>query len=190
MATAFVLGNGRSRNGINLHTLKSHGTIYGCNALYREFVPDVLVAADRAISEQIQHSGYSQNHKFYTRKPIAGLGAARVPQEYWGFSSGQIAVALACIDRHRTVYMLGFDLGSTNAKFNNVYADTEFYKRSSDRPTFAGNWIKQILRIAKDYRDCELIRVMGSESAAVPEFAKCTNVESIHIGEFQKQFGV
>ena len=190
MTMAFVLGNGRSRSSINLPALQPHGMIYGCNALYREFEPNVLVAADRAISEQIQHSGYSQRHKFYTRKPIAGLGAVRIPQEYWGFSSGQIAVALACIDRHKTVYMLGFDLGSTNAKFNNVYADTEFYKRSSDRPTYAGNWIAQIKRIAKDYSDCSLIRVMGMESAVVGEFDKCSNIKSINITEFQKQFGV
>jgi len=190
MATAFVLGNGRSRTSVNVLTLRSHGMIYGCNALYREFEPDVLIAADRAISEQIQHAGYSQNHKFYTRKPIAELGALRVPHEYWGYSSGQIAVALACMDRHKNVYMLGFDLGSTNSKFNNVYADTEFYKRSSDRPTYAGNWVKQLIRIAKDYRDSKLIRVMGPESAEIPEFSKCNNIESITIADFQKKFGV
>lgn len=188
MATAFVLGNGRSRSVIDLARLHQHGVIYGCNALYRDFEPDVLIAADRAISEQIQHSGYSQKHKFYTRKPIEGLGARRVPQEYWGFSSGQIAVAVACMDRHCPVFMLGFDLGSTDTKFNNVYADTEFYKRSSDRPTYSGNWIKQIIRVAKDYQDCVLVRVMGAESAAVPEFSAVNNIQHMPMTEFVARF--
>ena len=37
----FVLGNGTSRKDILLEPLRQHGTIYGCNALYREFKPDI-----------------------------------------------------------------------------------------------------------------------------------------------------
>ena len=65
MATAFVLGNGVTRKGINLEHLRSHGVIYGCNALHRDFTPNVLIATDRPISEQIQHSGYPLKNKFW-----------------------------------------------------------------------------------------------------------------------------
>mgnify|MGYP003348041320 FL=1 len=41
MAIAFVIGNGVSRLGVPLATLNTYGKIYGCNALYREFEPDV-----------------------------------------------------------------------------------------------------------------------------------------------------
>jgi hypothetical protein len=51
-----------------------------------------------------------------------------------GFSSGPNAVGLACRDGYETIYMLGFDLGTTNGEFNNVYADTEFYKKSIEAP--------------------------------------------------------
>ena len=84
MSKAFVCGNGVSRKDIDLSKLKSHGSIYGCNAMYREFEPDCLIATDRPISEQIQHSGYPLKNKFYTRKPLEGLGAHRVPEQYWG----------------------------------------------------------------------------------------------------------
>lgn len=184
MTVAFVLGNGTSRQNIDLQKLQPHGKIYGCNALYREFVPDVLVAADRAISEQIQHSGYAKTAKFYTRRPLEDLGALRVPDRYWGFSSGQIALALACIDRHTPVYLLGFDLGSTDNRFNNVYANTEFYKRQGDRPTYSGNWIRQILQIAKDYRECEIVRVVGSSSAEVTEFKGIPNITTVDLQAF------
>ena len=43
MTAAFVLGNGVSRQSVDLNQLKPLGTTYGCNAIYREFVPDVLI---------------------------------------------------------------------------------------------------------------------------------------------------
>ena len=69
MSTAFVLGNGRSRLSINLESLRSRGKIYGCNGIYREFTPDVLVATDRPIATAIEESGYPLRNLFYTRRP-------------------------------------------------------------------------------------------------------------------------
>lgn len=190
MTRAFVVGNGVSRQAIALDGLKTHGRVYGCNALYREWTPDVLVAADKAISEQIQHSGYANNNVFYTRRPINGLGARRIPEPYWGFSSGQIALALAAIDKCSPIFLLGFDLGSVNDRFNNVYADTEFYKKSSARPTYSGNWIRQILQVAKDFPHCKITRVAGSATAVINEFDKIINIDSMNIDEFKDCFGV
>ena len=189
MTVAFVLGNGQSRKNIDLTSLRGHGRIYGCNALYRDFEPDVLVAADRAISEQIQHSGYAKTHCFYTRKPIPELGALRVPDPYWGFSSGQIGLALACLADHTTVYLLGYDLGSVTDQFNNVYAGTEFYKAVSARPTYAGNWIKQTIRIAQDFPRTQIVRIMAAESAPTVEFDRISNISHLPLNQFFQQFG-
>jgi len=93
MSRAFVLGNGVSRQQVDLENLKHFGPIYGCNALYRDFKPTVLVSTDRPISERIQDSGYALEHKFYTRKPTPGSGALPVPQKYYGYSSGPIAAS-------------------------------------------------------------------------------------------------
>lgn len=189
MSTAFVLGNGISRKGVNLENLRAHGTIYGCNALYRDFTPDVLIATDRPISEQIQHAGYPLEHKFYTRKPLDGLGAHRVPDQYWGYSSGPLAAAIAAADKHLTVYLLGFDMAGINDRFNNVYADSEFYKRSASTPTYTGNWERQLLRVMQDYPHTNFIRVHGAITADVPEFNKQSRYSRLQIAEFQKLFG-
>ena len=77
---AFVLGNGVSRNSIDVDVLIKLGPVYGCNALYRTHTPTVLVATDRPISEMIQESGYSKKNKFYTRRPLKNLGGMSVPQ--------------------------------------------------------------------------------------------------------------
>jgi hypothetical protein len=120
MSIAFVCGNGVSRKDIDLSRLKSHGSIYGCNAMYREFEPDCLIATDRAISEQIQKSGYSKNHRFYTRRPLAGLGAFALPKKYYGNSSGPNALAVAALDGHDTMYLLGFDENKNLTNLNNA----------------------------------------------------------------------
>lgn len=63
----FVLGNGESRLQLNLQALKETGRIYGCNALYRNFEPDALIAVDGGMMHEIGVSGYIYNHLCYFR---------------------------------------------------------------------------------------------------------------------------
>ena len=63
----FCIGNGESRIGFDLEKLRSHGTIYGCNALYRDFMPDVIVAVDYGIMHEIYHAGIAQKIPCYFR---------------------------------------------------------------------------------------------------------------------------
>lgn len=184
MTIAFVLGNGISRQHLNLAHLKNCGMIYGCNALYREFTPDVLVATDRPIAEAIQNSGYALANKFYTRRPLPELGALKVRTEYHGFSSGPNAVGLAA-QTHYHVYLLGFDMGPTKSNgFNNIYADTEFYKTSQQPPTFTGNWVKQLRQIITDHPQVCFFRVYGTTTADIPELRTLKNLEHLDLAIF------
>jgi hypothetical protein len=81
--------------------------------------------------------------------------------------------------------MLGFDLGALpNDRFNNVYADTEFYKRSTAKPTFTGNWVRQTTQIMKTFSNTRFVRVMGDTTAAITEFANAHNHCSMPMVEF------
>lgn len=185
MSRAFVLGNGTSRLVIDLHHLKTLGPIYGCNALYREFVPDVLVSTDKPISARIQDEGYSLNNKFYTRRPVPGLGGHQVPQQYHGFSSGPIATGLAALDKNIAIYLIGFDMGpSESGTFNNVYADTEFYKKSSAVPTYTGNWARQLMTVAKDFPKTSFYRIKGATTADIPELNGVKNLVHMSMEDF------
>jgi len=185
MSRAFVLGNGTSRLEIDLNHLKTLGPIYGCNALYREFVPDVLISTDKPISARIQEEGYSLKHKFYTRRPVPGQGAFPVPQQYYGFSSGPIAVGQAALDKHIAIYLLGFDMGPSQfGKFNNVYADTEFYKKSSANPTYTGNWVRQLMTVAKDFPNVSFFRIKGSTTADIAELNGVKNLAHMPMQDF------
>jgi len=185
MSVAFVFGNGISRQGLPLHDIKTHGTVYGCNAIYRDFTPNVLVATDKPIALQIESTGYPLTNKFYTRRPTAGQGAYEIPKPYFGFSSGPVATALAANDRHKKIYMIGFDLGPTaNKTFNNLYAGTEFYKAPDSGPTYTGNWVKQIQKICQEFPETKFIRVCGATTARLPELDSIRNMEHLPLERF------
>ena len=67
MKIVFCIGNGESRQSLDLRKLREHGIIYGCNALYRDFTPDVLVGVDQGIMHEIYHSGYCHKNQCYFR---------------------------------------------------------------------------------------------------------------------------
>ena len=67
MTKVFCIGNGESRKKFNLDQLKPHGKIYGCNALYREYTPDVLVSVDHGIMHEIYQSGYCYTNETWFR---------------------------------------------------------------------------------------------------------------------------
>ena len=188
MSIGFVLGNGISRLEVDVKTLQATGPVYGCNALYREHIPTVLVSTDKAISQEIQKSGYASQHRFYTRRPLPGLGAQVVPKRYFGFSSGPIALSIAVEDGNDPIYLLGFDMGPTPAgKFNNVYAGTDFYKPIEAAPTFTGNWIKQLMRVITDATNNQFVRVCGETTQRYPELDMLPNLSHCSVADFLLQ---
>ena len=188
MACAFVLGNGVSRQAVDLKQLRKCGRIYGCNALYREFQPNVLVATDTPISEEIQRSGYALHHNFYTRRPVEGRGARRIPEQYWKYSSGPAAAGLAAESGFGRIYLLGFDLGPTEHNlFNNVYAGTEFYRDHGAQPTYTGNWVNQLVEVFEKFPNTEFVRVIGTTSAKIDKFQTVPNLVHQDLADFLTQ---
>ena len=58
----FLIGNGKSRNTFDLERLRGKGTIIGCNALYRDFAPDILVAIDAKLINELKESKYCEDN--------------------------------------------------------------------------------------------------------------------------------
>jgi hypothetical protein len=182
---AFVLGNGTSRQEISIDQLLQLGSVYACNGVYRTHAVTALIATDHPISKVIQESGYSKINRFYTRRPITGLGAEIVPKPYFGFSSGPIATAVAAMDKNTRIYLLGFDMGpDTQGKFNNVFAGTDFYKDIGAAPTYTGNWVKQLTKVIQDFPNQKFIRVIGATTASISELATVKNLEHMLMTSF------
>lgn len=183
--TAFVLGNGISRQAVEPEILSRFGPVYGCNALYRTFKPAVLVATDAEIAREIQDTGYGREHEFYTRRPLPQSGAKTIPKPYFGFSSGPVALVLACHAMHDPIYLLGFDMGpTTQGRFNNIYAGTRHYKAIDAGPTFTGNWIRQIMRVMKEFQERRFVRVYGDTTAKIADLDGVKNLEHVTLADF------
>jgi len=158
---AFVLGNGVSRLTANLFLLKEHGTIYGCNALYREFKPDHLVAVDVKMINEIIDSDYHKHNVVWTNKNkgVKTFEGIQVLTPHKGWSSGPTALWLSTIHEYKSVYILGFDYQGVAGKVNNVYAGTQNYKKVDQPATFFGNWSAQTERVIRENPQVMFYRV-------------------------------
>jgi hypothetical protein len=191
---AFVLGNGTSRLGINLDKLKATGTIYGCNALYREFSPDYLVAVDVKMILEINKAGYQNKNTVWTNpnKSYERMKNFNYFQPSKGWSSGPTALWLACQHKWQQIYILGFDYKGLQEgkKLNNVYADTPNYKKSSDGATFFGNWMRQTKMVISDNKNIEFIRIVQSDTYNPGDLEALPNYKTIDKEFFIKFFNL
>ena len=192
---AFVLGNGTSRKSINPEDLRDKGTIYGCNALYREFEPDYLIAVDTKMILEINKAGFQKKCSVWTNpnrayNKFSGFNFFN-PSKGW--SSGPTALNMASEHNPDEIYILGFDyqgLGNDASKVNNIYADTFNYKKSTDKATYYGNWLKQTVITIQKFSKKRYIRVV-EENAFIPkEFSKLQNLTHISIEDFKKTFNI
>ena len=192
--TAFVLGNGTSRASIEPKSLKWHGKIYGCNALYRTFTPDYLVAVDVKMVLEISKSGYQNKNQVWTNpnKSYQKITNLNFFHPSKGWSSGPTALWLASQHKYDRVFILGFDYKGLNegSKFNNLYADTVNYKKSTDGATFFGNWLRQTASVIKENPQTQFYRVITSDNYCPEELNKFSNLKTIYVDEFKKIFNL
>lgn len=188
---AFVLGNGKSRLGLNLPYLHNYGTIYACNAIYREFTPDFLIAVDVKMVNEIIGSGYHKKHSVWTNpnKGIVSKSNLNFFDPHKGWSSGPTALHFAASRGHREIFILGFDYQGIEGKFNNVYADTFNYKKSTDSATFHGNWLSQTERTIREFSKITFYRVIDDNGYIPPQLnSQLTNLHHISFKDFEKKF--
>ena len=183
--TAFIIGNAISRLRYVLTELSKHGKMYGCNALYRDHIPDVLVSVDPPITEEISKYDIPLETKHYARKPLHDASHKLTEEQNSGFSSGPIACKLASLDAHDTQFLVGFDFASLNDNINNVYAGTNGYWPKTNRATYHGNWVKQFSEIFEEFPEYKYYRVLDNIITYVPEeWDKVNNVENINFETF------
>ena len=187
---AFVLGNGTSRNQLNLASIKGRGTIYGCNALYREFEPDFLIAVDTKMVNEIIAAGYHTDHQVWTNpnKGITSKSNVNFFSPHKGWSSGPTALWFASQQDFIHIYIFGFDYQGVDGKFNNVYADTFNYKRSQEPATFFGNWLSQTEKTIKEYPHINYSRIITPGAFIPDKLQGIPNLQHITFDNFEQKF--
>lgn len=139
---------------------------YGCNAIYRDFLPDYLISMDNYMVYDILQNNIHHVVKLYTQHSNKFDELAQLEPIYFvktyprTYDSGNAALELAA-SKHDTVYMIGFDYNDSPSSMPNVYQHTENYHgnvyHSAD--TTALSWQQRLNRTLQTYTDTKFIRV-------------------------------
>ena len=150
---AYCIGNGPSRNGFDLNKLKATGQTYGCNALYRDFIPDFIFSVDTKMSMQMVEDEVGLKTVHYApaleanRKQSKGMINLIPNNPHW--ISGNAAFWTAGVHGHKNIYLIGYDFREYGkGQLNNIYQDTICYGERNDDKIFEG-WFKQFRDMLK-----------------------------------------
>jgi hypothetical protein len=191
---AAVIGNGPTRLTFDLNNLKNYSGLlgattlqtYGCNALYRDFTPDFLVAiGNNGIIDEIADSRYHRSNIVYSN----AIHMLEHPNKFYLIpydpyaDAGTTAIYIAAFDGHKKIFLLGFEGQDTPGVNVNVYANTNGYDRTKVAVSDIDQvWIKNRKLIFDTYHDVEFIRVGGG---IIPESWKyCPNFRQISYRDF------
>jgi hypothetical protein len=144
---AYIIGNGPSRKGFDLNTLKATGQTYGCNALYRDFMPDFIFSVDTRMTTEMCENDVGKKTIHYApslevNRPYSKGMLHLIPNNpHW--ISGNQAFWTACVHGYKNLYLIGFDFREYGRdQFNNIYQDSENYGVRHSDSIFEG-WLKQ-----------------------------------------------
>jgi len=150
---AYIIGNGPSRKGFNLNSLKATGQTYGCNALYRDFIPDYIFSVDTKMTIKMCNDKVYEKCIHYApalevNRPHGKDKLHLTPNNpHW--ISGNQAFWTAAVHGHKNIYLIGFDFRQYGKnQLNNIYQDTENYGPRHDNDIFEG-WLKQFRDLLK-----------------------------------------
>lgn len=191
---AFVIGNGESRKPIDVKKLMKWGKVYACNAAYRDFTPNALVAVDQPmIDEIIKFNAHYRTHFYiedrkenqhYKNYTNVNLYKTNFPTK---MDSGTFAAILAS-QNHNIIYMVGFDYISDNNKTNNIYKNTQNYRAENQKHVgdiTIESWFHRQTILFLKYPEHQFIRVNGNNYE--PPFTN-DNFTNIDINDFISQY--
>jgi hypothetical protein len=125
---AVIIGNGPSRNIIDLHKLAGKAPLYGCNALYRDFHEwDYLVAIDDGMIDEL-HKERVDNGNLIIPPEDERWESANYSNQRRRNNAGMIAMDYAIRHKNNLMYLLGFDfILEGEDSVDNVYKNSDNY---------------------------------------------------------------
>ena len=162
---AYCIGNGPSRQKFDLNKLKATGQTYGCNALYRDFVPDYIFSIDSPVTISMVKDKVYEKCIHYTpslevnRHPKGGPSYLHLIPNNPHWICGNQAIWTAGVHGHKNIYLLGYDFREYGKdQLNNIYQYTENYGERHSDTVFTG-WLKQFRDMIKMRPDVNFIMV-------------------------------
>ena len=183
---AYIIGNGPSRKDFDLNKLPASGQTYGCNALYRDFIPDYIFSVDSKMTlKMVEDKVYEKCFHYapsleVNRYPKGGPSYLQlIPNNpYW--ISGSQAMWTACVHGHKNIFLIGFDFKEYGkGQFNNIYQDTPNYGPRHGDDIFEA-WLRQYRHLQEMRPYCYFTLVHDDP----PYFLKVCNPAD-EIGKFK-----
>ena len=155
-----IIGNGESRMGFDMTPLKLFSTVVGCNAIFRDYVCEYLVCADKHMCQEAVNT-VGKGTTIYTRDKWVNQFAMwpnviKIPHlpykgdqrkdEPFHWGTGPYAGVVALTFKPKAIFMLGFDLYPVGKKVNNIYRDTKGYEYIK-RPVDPSYWVHQFHKL-------------------------------------------
>lgn len=198
MTTALVIGNGESRNSVDLVKFSQDYITVGCNAIHRDIKVDHLVCCDRRMVEEVIKSDNTHQTTIWVRPDwfryfrkirkdkrihcvpnVPFTSSHKVDNPiHWG--SGPYAVLTAAENGYDTIMMLGFDLYGNQGKLNNVYKGTLNYKDKDAQAVDYSYWVHQISKVFQYYPNQEFI-IWNHSDWELPRSWRKDNVRLEHL---------
>ena len=190
---SFVIANGTSRTGFDLNILSTYGKTYGCNALYRDFMPDYIFSVDTRITIEMCEAEVGKKTIHYApvlevnRKQHKGMLHLIPNNPHW--ISGNAAFWTAAVHGHKNIYLIGFDFREYGkGQLNNIYQDTDNYGQRHADDIFEG-WLKQLRDFLKMRPYCNVTIVHDDPPDYLHHLQSGTdlgNSKVIDYAEFEK----
>jgi len=195
VSRGFIIGNGSSRKGFNLSDLVGLGEVYGCNALYRDFKPDLLFTHDSLMLSEIK-DGYDGVY-VYVDGGLARIYSSNankpdkiLPISTYLLMTGACATEFMC--KHTNVseiFLLGFDLYKIDGRYrSNIYDGTKNYpekKEIKERLNSITRNLSDMSRVFLENRDKVFYRV-GDDLHIPDSWSSYTNVKPICYNRFKE----
>ena len=186
---AHVIGNSKSRSKFDLKMLKgqtggargvrSVGQSYGCNLLYKDFIPTFLVAINKDICTDIASSDYTEENIVYSnvKNILAHSGSFHLyPQMYTG-SAGNLALRLACADGHKQIFMVGMTCYSDS--FDNMYIGEHDSYTETNMQSANAKFTQENAKTFLTYNNVEFYYVTNDIGLMPEAYNWCPNVKEI-----------
>lgn len=177
MNIACVIGNGPSRKEFDLEIIGKKMTTYGCNVLYRDYMPDYLISMDWPVVLEILENDIHHRTNFYTQDN-ANFNHMSVDEKErinWlknmarRLDSGNSALEVALDHEYETIYIIGFDYNNDD-KLPNVYHGTKNYAVNSSvlaATSMANEWRNRLRKLVREYPDTNIIRVTNINNITI-----------------------
>jgi hypothetical protein len=186
---AIIIGNGASRKEIDLNTLVGKGTIYGCNALYRDFDGwDYLVAIDDRMIDEIKTTEKRLPGKAIFPPEEERYESREYSPQMRRSNAGMNAMMEAIRNGATTLYCLGFDfiLAGANATIN-VYNGTVNYEAHTQAGLMEANYhrVQYLDWFVQKHPNVKFVFVIPDDSQVKP--MEGYNILGMRISKFKEK---